>query len=354
MSLPIAVVGVSWRTAPLERRTELAAFPEAALLELRDRGYLTGVARLVTCARVEYILTADEPAWAASLLQSSLLSRNPQVPPSALHARSGPPAVRYLMRMTVGLDSLAEGEGAIGRQVLKAIEAARARRLTDSRLHLLWKHLERTVAIRRVGAATPSARGVQFRVSDELQRRAVRRVAVLGRGEFGLATERALKNAGHFEVASYARTQMEAFLSEAATMDAVVVCTAGPAGWLSLPPGDGVCIDAGAPPQVGASPGRIRVDLNALLAHPGTQLGDEERAALETVVRDGAKAVADAFAHTWQASMLAGIDAARAEFLTQRLPALLLGIPRRQASDVQKAVTAFAHDLLRKAKQVDL
>ena len=57
--------------------------------------------------------------------------------------RAGSAAVHYLLRVAVGLDSVAEGEGAVGRQVLKAFEHARSTGVSDGRLHRVWKHVER-------------------------------------------------------------------------------------------------------------------------------------------------------------------------------------------------------------------
>src|SRR5262245_66665704 len=121
--VPIALVGMSYREAPSAVRAGLAALdagttgPSRALLEA---GEITGVVRLESCARVEWLLASPRPAWAAELLSAALIgaAENPEhVRPRARH---GAAAGGGLVRVAAGPHSGAQGDHAIGNQILRA------------------------------------------------------------------------------------------------------------------------------------------------------------------------------------------------------------------------------------------
>lgn len=355
MSPPLAVVGVSWRAANTVVRSQFAAIahePEP-IASLRQAGYVSGAACITTCSRTEWIITADQPEWAGSLLRGALASKLPDVPPELVQMRAGTSAVHYLLRVAVGLDSVAEGEGAVGRQVLKAFELARSTGVSDGRLHRVWKHVERLIHTRRDEVPGAPSLGVQSLVREVLQEHPGKNVAVLGRGEFGQAMERSLKAVPGLEVTTWARTGLDTLISQLSSVDALVVCTAGPAPWLTLPARrkPGLLIDAGAPPQVKSAPGWTVVGLDTLLSRPELHLSETHREQLGNLVTTASSALTAELAAPAPASALAAIDAERFTFLNEQLPQLLVGLPPKQARRVRQAVGAFTHQLLKKTRE---
>ncbi len=354
MSPPLAVVGVSWRAANTVVRSQFAAL--AAELEpiasLRQAGYVSGAACVTTCSRTEWIITADQPEWAGSLLRGALASRLPDVAPELIQVRAGASAVHYLLRVVVGLDSVAEGESAVGRQVLKAFELARSTGVSDGRLHRVWKHVERLIRSRRDEVPGAPSLGVQSLVREVLHERSVKTIAVLGRGEFGLAMERSLKAVPGWEVSTWTRQSMDTMFSQVNSFDAVVVCTGAATPWLTLPARpQGLVIDAGSPPQLKSAPGWTTVGLDTLLARPELHLSEVVRERLGELVTTASTTLTCELAAPAPASALAAIDAERFTFLNEQLPQLLAGIPAKQARRVRQAVGAFTHQLLKKTRE---
>src|SRR5882724_4471276 len=149
----IAVVGMSFREGPNAVRARLAAIdaledgPSAHLLK---QGTVTGIVRMHTCSRAEWIISAPQPTWAAELLRASLLSRaGAQATGRVMHLKAGFAAVHYLVRVALGLESLAEGEQAVGRQMLKAFDAAHKAGLTDKMSRQIWRGTMRCLQLRR-------------------------------------------------------------------------------------------------------------------------------------------------------------------------------------------------------------
>lgn len=354
--VPVAVVGVSWRSAPSAVRAQLAAITDDTdpVQELRRGGYVTGAVRVATCSRTEWILTADEPDWAATLLRGALMSRVMGLEQEQLHVRAGGASIHYLLRVAVGLDSVAEGEGAVGRQVLKSFEHARALGLTDKRIKQVWKEVERLIRARRESVPGAQTRGVQSLVREELREHHVSKVAILGRGDFGLAMERSLRGANQWNISVWSRQTLNELLEKAASFDAVVVCTGASEAWLQLPARrtKGWCIDAGSPPQVKSAPGWSQVNLDQLLARSDMDLPEDERLRLENFVMDATQHLTTALSAPSHSPVLAAIDAERTLFLNEQLPALLQGLPREQALRVRQAVGAFTHAILQKTREV--
>lgn len=355
MSPPLAVVGVSWRGANTLVRSQFAALAHELepIASLRAAGYVSGAACVTTCSRTEWIITADQPEWAGSLLRGALASRLPEIAPEMVQVRAGSAAVHYLLRVAVGLDSVAEGEGAVGRQVLKAFEQARSTGVSDGRMHRVWKHVERLIHTRRDEVPAARTLGVQSLVREVLYEQGVKTVAILGRGEFGQAMERSLKAVPGWEVSTWARQSMDEMFAKVSHFDAVVVCTGAATPWLTLPARrkSGIVIDAGAPPQVKSAPGWTTVGLDTLLSRPELHLSEVERDRLGELVNKASTALTTELAAPAPATALAAIDAERFTFLNEQLPQLLVGLPPRQARRVRQAVGAFTHQLLKRTRE---
>jgi glutamyl-tRNA reductase len=355
MTVPLAVVGATWRTAPTRIRSRLAALSlgtEPVAL-LRQGGYVAGAVCVSTCSRTEFVLSSPHPEWAANLLTGVLHTRVPELEPKHLHVRAGAGAGHYLLRVAAGLDSVAEGEAAVGRQVLQAFEKARAQGLTDSHLRKVWKHIERLVHCRREKVHASESRGVQALVRESLKEAGAKKVAVLGRGEFGRAMDRSLRGVRGFEVTTFSRGTSAELFEHMTGLDALVVCTGASHAWLNLPPRQtpGLCIDVGSPPQVAHGPGWTVVGLDELLARPEFKLSDAERHHLEQLILESANRLVAALTGEGNHHILAAIDAERTTFLREQLPALLEGLPRAQKEKVRQAVGAFTHTLLRRARE---
>ena len=63
--VPLALVGMSYREAPSAVRAALAAIDAEVggpSQQLLDAGQVTGVVRIESCARVEWLFAAEHPA----------------------------------------------------------------------------------------------------------------------------------------------------------------------------------------------------------------------------------------------------------------------------------------------------
>gem|GEM_PF-181521 len=369
--VPLVVVGASYRAVSTELRARLAACepstapsstasmasslppsassPAAALL---SAGYADGVVVLATCSRVEWIVSSSRPQWAAEILKSTLLTR---VPGARLHVRTGGAAAHYLLRVGMGLDSVAEGEPAVGRQLVLAFERAHRDGTADRVLRQCWRATQQLLGERRRRGVVRHGLGVQTLVVEALQHRGVARdapVGVLGRGEIGRAVAGALSAAGHTAVTLYGRQDAAAFAAFARAGRAVVVCTGAPAAHAVLPARDdgAVVVDVGVPAQVASAPGWTSVGLEDLLAQPRRLLDDGSRAWLVEQVATFARRLSHDLAAPAPAGTLSAIDEERRVFLRETLPPLLEKLPAPSAHEVRRACAAFAHSLIERVR----
>lgn len=356
MSLPLVIVGASYREASTEVRAKLALLDPSP--QLYEGGHITGAVRLQTCSRTEWVVSAPRADWAGELLKSALWSGLGERVP--LHVKPGLAGAHYLMRVAAGLDAVAEGETAVGRQVLKAFERAHAQGRADKVLRLAWKHVESLVHARRSNASarslteTQAGAGVEQLALTTLRSKGLRagdEVAVLGRGDMGRTMVRAL-SAASFVAHGYGRAALDAFTARATRAPAVVVATAGPHAWLTLPARRDmpVCVDVGSPGQVRGATGWELVGLDALLSGPTARLSDEALDALEAQVRQVTETLCVALAERLPKEALMAIDEERREFLHRTLPGVLAEVPALQAQQVKKTVAAFTHTLLRRTR----
>lgn len=289
--VPLAVVGAGFRRAPTALRAALAALeraPDPPSALLRARG--DGVVFVETCSRVDWIISTPDPVGATTTLSDTIAAALPAAAADTrtLHRRAGAAAVQYLLRVAVGLDSVVEGEAAVGRQLLRAFEGAAADGRLDRGLTRAWAAVQRVVALRRASIPARDGAGVERLVVATLKRLDAP-IPVLGTGAVAQAVVRAVTAAGGRAEAT-ARADVLAFARAAAAAPAVVVCTGGPAPWVVLPEGPpgALVIDVGVPRQTLDAGGRRIIDLDTLLAGRDAALPDAERA----VLGDGAFAEA--------------------------------------------------------------
>ncbi|HET9947474.1 MAG TPA: glutamyl-tRNA reductase [Longimicrobiales bacterium] len=159
--MELFVVGTSHAVAPPEARARLhvalADVYETAA-RLRDRGLAEAVA-LSTCGRLE-LYGAAQPGGAADTLLS-LLARRSGLPPDEVRActyvRREGEAVRHLLRVASGLDSVVLGEAEILGQVRAAARHPLAGVTRGPLLHRLFQ--QAVTAGKRVRSETGLARG---------------------------------------------------------------------------------------------------------------------------------------------------------------------------------------------------
>jgi glutamyl-tRNA reductase len=135
MALPLYLVGLSHKTAPVEVRERAALDPAVALPAALRR--LGKAVVLSTCNRTE-IYGVGAPEEAKALL------RERGVEPRYLYVKEGMEVLRHLFRVAAGLDSLVVGEAQILGQVREALFLARAHKATES---LLEKAFQSAIAL---------------------------------------------------------------------------------------------------------------------------------------------------------------------------------------------------------------
>jgi glutamyl-tRNA reductase len=355
--IPLALVGMSYREAPSAVRAALSAFDSAATgpsQQLLEAEEITGVVRIESCARVEWLLASARPAWAADLFSAALTGAAENPDHIRPRVRHGAAAVGGLLRVAAGLDSVAQGEHAIGNQVLRAFERAHEAGTVCRSLHVAWRGVGDL--LNRARRILPQGRtgGVQALVVQRLL--TVPRdapIAVFGLGEIGQAMLRALADAGFTAVESFNRASMRAFEGAVQRIQILIVASGAPHAWLSLPAASGNTrvFDLGSPLQIASAPGWNMTALDELLDGNGAVLPESEFAALEVECVAGAERVCQTLLQPPPSDTLAAMTAMRAEFMQNKLPALLEGMPPQRARKLTSEVNAMLHQFISAARR---
>jgi glutamyl-tRNA reductase len=203
----LLALGVSHKTAPLALRERLS-MPEGratgVLSELVAGEAVREAVVLSTCNRTELYLHAADPVEAESAALAAL-SRQAGIPPTELfghlYAMRGLEAVAHLFEVAAGLDSMIVGEAEIQGQVKRAYELALVEGVTGPLINRLFRDAlgagKRVRAETAVGRRRVSVASVAVELAREvLGDLAERRVLVIGAGENGELTARALRQAG--------------------------------------------------------------------------------------------------------------------------------------------------------------
>ena len=255
MSFELIALGVSHKTAPLPLRERLA-LPEgraaAVLRELRATDSISEVVAISTCNRTElYLVTSDGVEAESAAL--SVLARHAGIRPTELtdclysfHERD---AVRHLFGVAAGLDSMIVGEAEIQGQVKRAYELALVEGSTGPIANRLFRDAlgagKRVRTETALGRSRLSVSSVAVELaSDILGDLSMRRVLVVGAGENGELTARALRERGvhtvfvanrHYDRAiglaqrfGGSAVRFDDLPAELAQADIVVTCTASP------------------------------------------------------------------------------------------------------------------------------
>ena len=139
--MKLFAAGVSHKTAPVELREQLAV-KQSEIVDLafvlKCFGHLDEIVLLSTCNRVEiYGTTRQATGHIKSLLQ--LLCAEPRELDDYIYVHEDADAVRHLLRVAPGLDSLVLGETEITGQIKNAYEIARNAGLTSRVLNRLFQ-----------------------------------------------------------------------------------------------------------------------------------------------------------------------------------------------------------------------
>ncbi len=354
--IPLALVGMSYREAPSAVRAALVALdsgPDGPAQQLLAAGEITGVVRIESCARVEWLMASPRPAWAAELFSAALIGAAENPDHMRPRVRHGAAAVGGLLRVAAGLDSVAQGEHAIGNQVLRSFERAHEAGTVCRNLHVAWRGVGELLG--RARRILPQGRtgGVQALVTQqilELPRDAP--IAVFGLGEIGRAMLRSLADAGFTAVESFNRASMRAFESAVQRAQLVIVASGAPHAWLMLPDGRGRQVyDLGSPLQIVAAPGWKLTALDELLDGHGAVLPESEYAALDAECVAGAEKICQTLLAPPPSDTLAAMTAMRTEFMQNKLPGLLEGLPPQRVRKVTAEVNAMLHQFISAARR---
>ncbi|HEY1390681.1 MAG TPA: glutamyl-tRNA reductase [Ktedonobacterales bacterium] len=139
----LVLVGLDFRTAPLELREQLQA-DDARLLPLLAtlrHGPLDELVVLSTCNRYEVFATCDDSSLAQDAIVDCLLSAEsiPMRPLlDSIYRKDDADAVRHLFRVAAGLESLVLGETQIMRQLAGALAQAQDAETSGALLNRLY------------------------------------------------------------------------------------------------------------------------------------------------------------------------------------------------------------------------
>lgn len=201
-----AVVGLSFRTAPIAVRERIAFDSASAaelLRELHGPGGIAEVMLISTCNRTEVFAACDaerDPDSLLTRLKSAFVARLPESTPH-LYLHSGASAVQHVFRVVSSLDSLVVGEPQILGQFKEAFDLACRQGTVGNHLHRVVSRALRTAKrVRhetRVGAGQVSiptaALDLARQIFGDL---AGHTVLLVGTGEMGELVARLLQQAG--------------------------------------------------------------------------------------------------------------------------------------------------------------
>ena len=251
----LLALGVSHKTAPLAVRERLA-LPEgratAVLAELTAHDVIHEAVAISTCNRTElYLLSSDTVEAESAAL--GILAKQAEIRPTeltgSLYAIRGSDAVRHLFEVASGLDSMIVGEAEIQGQVKRAYELALVEGATGPITNRLFREAlaagKRVRTETGVGRSRVSISTVAVELAAEmLGDLSSRRVLVVGAGENGELTARALHERGvhtifvanrHYDRAiglaqrfDGAAVRFDDLPAELARADIVVTCTSSP------------------------------------------------------------------------------------------------------------------------------
>jgi glutamyl-tRNA reductase len=203
----LLAIGISHKTAPVGLR-ERVALPEgraaSVLRELVSGEHIHEAVALSTCNRTElYLAVSDDVEAETTAL--GVLSRQADIRPtelvSHLYSLRNRDAARHLFRVTAGLEAMVLGETEIQGQVKRAYELALVEGTTSAIMNRLFREAlaagKRVRTETKIGSGRLSVSSVAVQLAREtLGDLSGRRVVIVGAGETGELTAKALVEAG--------------------------------------------------------------------------------------------------------------------------------------------------------------
>lgn len=202
--MSLFVAGLSYRTADVEEREQLAVTPSKLGCHgcrLKICGDLDEVVLLSTCNRVEIYGTTPLMTGRIDSLFRLLTQTAHDFRPK-VYVHENVEALRHLFRVTSGLDSMVIGETEITGQVKHAYETAHTARLTGRVLNRVFqKALQTAKEIRTrtgIGRGATSVGSVAVELAEKIFRDSLaqKTVIIIGAGKMGEACVRHLAKKG--------------------------------------------------------------------------------------------------------------------------------------------------------------
>jgi len=204
MSMKLFVAGLSYKTAPVAVREKLAVHPSLLPCHgcrLKLGANLDEVVLLSTCNRVEvYGTTPWVNGNVHGIFKNFGASESDFAP--YLYVKEGDEAVRHLLSVAGGLDSMVVGETEITGQVKNAYQAAQTAKLTGRVMNRLFQTaLQIGKEIRthtNIGRGSVSVGSVAVELAEKIFDRnlAGKTVMIIGAGKMGEACVRHLAKKG--------------------------------------------------------------------------------------------------------------------------------------------------------------
>jgi glutamyl-tRNA reductase len=197
------VAGISFKTAPVELREQLAVIPSRLIetaTRLKIEGGLSELVLVSTCNRVELYGAADHAAGLVDLLASLARSKVDVSPYVYVHTEEA--AAGHLFAVASGLDSMVLGETEITGQIKTAYEAARAANLTGRVINGLFQRAFQVVkAIRthtQIGRGATSVGSIAVQLAEKILGGDFhdKTVMIIGAGKMGEACLRHIAKKG--------------------------------------------------------------------------------------------------------------------------------------------------------------
>jgi glutamyl-tRNA reductase len=215
----VTVVGVNFRTAPVEAREQLVMAGEILRQAHHALARRTGQAVVLsTCNRTEFYTLIEDPAQGLQAV-AEVLEASAGVEPSTLtrlaYVYQHDDAARHLFRVACSLDSMILGESEVLGQVREAFATAVAAQTVSNPLSRVFHHAMRVgKRARRETDIGRNAVSVSY-ACVELARRTLGDVRglsalVVGAGEAGKLAARALRSVGVARLAVTNRTPARA------------------------------------------------------------------------------------------------------------------------------------------------
>ncbi|MDE0881670.1 MAG: hypothetical protein OSB21_03680 [Myxococcota bacterium] len=305
--VPLVVASCDFRQSGSRARAQLAlsAEEQGSLFDELKRQGVHGLVVLHTCNRVEWWVSCQDPQWAEHLLAAAwrLRLKGKQERPSP-RLLSGEMAAEHLFRVSVGLESLVQGERGIWTQVRQALRKAQTSRNSAPAMNIIANSAGLLAAKVRQGmtpqAVTKGMHSLAARRIDQVLR-GEGRVLVVGMGEIGRRCADLIEARGYTTLrfnrsvdAANTYRSLEQLPSALASASALIFCSSAPEPLLGpgqLPENSKtLVIDLSSPAQVEHSVavklGGNYLGLDELAASSGVHLEQGEVERLQGLVAE--------------------------------------------------------------------